>query len=325
MELISIIVPAYNVEKYIGKCIESILRQSYKYFELILIDDGSKDNTLSICKEYESIDARIRVYHKENGGLSEARNYGLDRFNGQYVCFIDSDDYVDSDYLRILYNGINIDSSISISVVKKQRLKCNDIPRNVKKNKWELLNAEQAISKILRQKGTSHTATDKLYKARLWRNHRFPVGKYYEDYLTIYNIVLDSQMIAFNSSELYFYIQRNDSIMHEGCSEKALSIFDVSDKVTNNIINTLPSIKIEAHELQIKTYLKYYQIILNSNIDSYKEYQRRIKKKISDLARELLLSRKVSFKTKFKIIMSYLNPHIFLFIYNKMDGNKQHN
>ncbi|MFR1286999.1 MAG: glycosyltransferase family 2 protein [Subdoligranulum sp.] len=110
--LISVIVPAYNVEKFIGKCIDSILRQSFKDFEVLLIDDGAKDSTPEICDACAKKDSRIKVYHKENGGLSDARNYGIDRMQGKYVTFIDSDDYVDSGYFEYLYGLITQERKI---------------------------------------------------------------------------------------------------------------------------------------------------------------------------------------------------------------------
>ena len=105
-ELISIVVPIYNVEKYLEKCVESILRQTYKNIEIILVDDGSPDLCGEICENYKKIDKRITVIHKKNGGLSDARNYGIKHSNGKYITFIDSDDYVERDYIEYLYNLI---------------------------------------------------------------------------------------------------------------------------------------------------------------------------------------------------------------------------
>ena len=103
-ELISIIVPIYKVEKYIAKCIESLIEQTYSTYEIILVNDGSTDNSLEICNSFKKRDKRIKVYTKENGGLSDARNYGLKKAVGSYICFIDSDDWVDNDFIEVLYN-----------------------------------------------------------------------------------------------------------------------------------------------------------------------------------------------------------------------------
>lgn len=113
--LISIIVPVYNVEKYLAKCIESILRQSYSNFELILVDDGSKDKSGSICDEYAKRDNRIKVYHKQNGGVSSARNYGIDMATGDWICFVDSDDWVDEDYVLNMVANVKSDESFVIT------------------------------------------------------------------------------------------------------------------------------------------------------------------------------------------------------------------
>ena len=121
MELISIIVPAYNVEKYIGKCVDSILRQNYTNFELLLIDDGSTDSTAFLCDTYAQRDSRVKCFHKTNGGLSDARNYGLERMTGKYVTFIDGDDYVSDSYISNLVRMISIESDIQIAMI---RVKC---------------------------------------------------------------------------------------------------------------------------------------------------------------------------------------------------------
>lgn len=119
MPKISIIIPAYNVEKYLDKCMESILNQRFNDFEILLIDDGAKDSTPQICDKYASLDPRVKVYHKENGGLSDARNYGLDRMSGKYVTFIDSDDYVDLNYLGYMYDLLK-EKKAQIAIVQGQ-------------------------------------------------------------------------------------------------------------------------------------------------------------------------------------------------------------
>ena len=114
--LISVIVPVYNVEDYLTRCIESILDQTYTNFELLLVDDGSTDDSLMICKKYQDLDNRVMCFHKENGGLSDARNYGLEHMKGEYVTFIDSDDYIGSDYLRILFEMME-DGSSDVTII----------------------------------------------------------------------------------------------------------------------------------------------------------------------------------------------------------------
>ena len=106
MQTISVVIPAYNVEKYLDKCMNSVLNQSFTDFEVLLIDDGAKDSTVQLCDKYAEKDTRVKTYHKKNGGLSDARNYGLERISGKYVTFIDSDDYIDNNYLKYMYDLI---------------------------------------------------------------------------------------------------------------------------------------------------------------------------------------------------------------------------
>ena len=114
-ELISIIVPIYNVEKYLRQCLDSIMNQTYRNFECLLINDGSSDNSEDICREYVSKDSRFRYFEKENGGVSSARNLGIEHSKGEYITFIDSDDWVDSDYLEVLYNSL-VDERADIAI-----------------------------------------------------------------------------------------------------------------------------------------------------------------------------------------------------------------
>ena len=130
-ELISVIVPIYNVEKYLERCLDSIIKQTYKNLDIILVDDGSIDNSTKICDEYVKKDSRIKVIHKENGGLSDARNVGIDNSDGKYICFIDSDDYIELDMIENLYDGIvknnaNICCCGKLLEYEKNKLPIND-------------------------------------------------------------------------------------------------------------------------------------------------------------------------------------------------------
>ena len=190
---ISVVVPIYNVEKYLEKCIKSILNQTYNNLEIILVNDGSTDNCLNICKKFEKIDKRIFVINKENGGLSEARNYGIDKATGKYITFVDSDDYIDEDYLEFLYKNLiinNCDISICNPRIvyedggKSRTLYKYCFPQNI------VLEGEKALEMMLYQKKFDNSAWGKLYKINLFDEIRYPVGKLYEDIATTYKTFL---------------------------------------------------------------------------------------------------------------------------------------
>ncbi len=210
MPLISVIVPVYNVEQYIERCVDSILCQTYSNLEIILVDDGSLDKCGEICDRYAKQDSRIRVIHKINGGLSDARNVALDMVTGEYIGFVDSDDWITPDMFEYLYNGI-VNGKADISV-------CNYI--SAWKYKYILLHGyykdivytSQEALKELFSEHLENFAWNKLFKRELWMDVRYPKGKNFEDILTTYKLFERANRIAVLREGKYFYERRDDSI-----------------------------------------------------------------------------------------------------------------
>lgn len=216
-DLISVIIPVYNVEVYLEKCIESVINQTYKKLEIILVDDGSNDNSGKICDEYAKKDARINVIHKENGGLSDARNKGIESANGKYIAFVDSDDFVDLRMYEKLYK-ILISNDADISMCRPYLFENYDeiveLPIDAKDD-IKVLNKEQFFSKMYEEDYLSNVvAWNKLYKRNLFENIRYPKGKIIEDAHVLHHLIDKCGRIAITNQELYFYFQRKDSIMH---------------------------------------------------------------------------------------------------------------
>ena len=210
-ELITIIVPIYKVEEYIDKCINSILNQTYKNLEIILVDDGSPDRCGSICDEYAKKDNRIVVIHKENGGLSDARNAGIEKAHGKYISFIDSDDFVTADYIEYMYRMLkkeNVKLAVcGIQVVWKKTKMKQDNKLNCYK-----YTAEEAFNNLLWSKGIEISAYGKLYDRELWEKNKFPKGKVYEDTYVMYKIFEEAKNLVYGEKKSYFYIARKGSI-----------------------------------------------------------------------------------------------------------------
>jgi len=187
--LISIIIPIYKVEDYIRCCIDSILSQTYKNLEIILVDDGSPDNCGSVCEEYSLKDKRIKVIYKKNGGLSSARNAGLDIASGEYIGFVDSDDWIENDMYESLYNAI-IFHKADISVCGRYIASGNKITTISDSEKAEVFTRCEALSELVLDEysGMKNFAWDKLYKKELFDNVRYPEGKCYEDIFTTYKL-----------------------------------------------------------------------------------------------------------------------------------------
>ena len=322
--LISVIVPAYNVEKFIGKCIDSILRQSFKDFEVLLIDDGAKDSTPEICDACAKKDSRIKVYHKENGGLSDARNYGIDRMQGKYVTFIDSDDYVDSGYFEYLYGLITQEEDIQIAICGKKSVREDENASPDPETFHEIITGERAVQKMLCGHGSGHSAWGKLYSADLWKTVRYPKGKIYEDYATTYRVMALVDKAAWGNAAMYFYVQHIESIMNQKCSRRSLSLVDIADEETEFIVKKWPALKQEALARKVTSELKCLQNILNAKNEEFDDYKQKIVEDVRRHKGELLASKKVALKTKIKIIALLLGERTFGFIYNLNDGDKKY-
>ena len=217
MAVISVIVPVYKVERYLNRCVDSILDQTFREFELILVDDGSPDQCGEICERYAEKDKRITVLHRENGGLSAARNTGLDWIFSNscsiYVTFVDSDDWVHPQYLEILLRVIE-SNNVAVSVGQFQRVneyvasnenKENNVPQE------EVLEAEDFF---LRHEWNFNYAWGKLYSKEYFRNVRYPEGKNFEDTFTTYKVLFAGKTVAFIDYPLYYYFYNTEGISH---------------------------------------------------------------------------------------------------------------
>lgn len=225
IDKISVIIPVYNVEKYIEKCVKSILNQTLKNYELILVDDGSTDNSGKICDKLACENNNINVYHKTNGGLSDARNYGVNKSSGKYITFIDSDDYVRCDYLELLYNAME-KKAADISVVHHQVVYENtDFSLSFNKSEKdniEVISGKELLKHALLGEKGSLSAWAKLYKREYVLAYPFPFGELYEDMEVLYNIYLYASRVAIVDGKAYFYLHRDKSIVHSRVTERHL-------------------------------------------------------------------------------------------------------
>lgn len=220
--LISIIVPIYKVERYLERCIESIVKQTYHNLEIILVDDGSPDSCPSICDIWKGRDKRIKVIHKVNGGLSEARNVGIEVATGEWIAFIDSDDYIEATYIEDMYDaGIRTNVDIiecGVLFVNEEGKILRD--RSIKTE--VTLSKIEALKQLIIEKGVYQTVWNKLYKSRIIKNIKFEVGRQHEDDFWTYQIIDQVDRITILPKNLYYYLQREKSIMGNGYTLKRL-------------------------------------------------------------------------------------------------------
>lgn len=240
--LVSIIVPIYKVEPYLRRCLDSIVNQTYTNLEVILVDDGSPDNCPQICEEYAVKDSRIVVIHKENGGLSDARNAGLDICKGEYISFVDSDDWVNEEYIEKLISIITKESA-DIAIGENSQTRQVSQKQNAKAV-TKTFSSKDALIHLFTQNHIAFIVSwGKIYKRNLFSALRFPVGKFHEDEFTSYILLSNAKKIAYTSQILYFYFQRPNSIMG---NQHPYDLLEAEEKqfdfiIKNNMVDLHPN------------------------------------------------------------------------------------
>ncbi len=212
---ISIVVPVYNVEKYLDKCIQSILNQTFKDYEILLVDDGSTDKSGIICDDYASKHSNIDVIHKSNGGPSDTRNIGIKAAQGEYLYFLDSDDYIIPECLETLYLNL-INNKADLSCGSFGFFDDNHPVNEAESDENKLLKCtgEKACLTLLYGKDFYTSSCNILLKTKIAKSNLFPVGKFHEDELTTFRYFLDSSIVVKTDRRTYYYYQREGSIMH---------------------------------------------------------------------------------------------------------------
>lgn len=213
-DLISVIVPIYKVEKYLKKCVESILEQTYSNLDIILVDDGSPDNCGDIMEKFRKKDERIRTIHQKNGGLSDARNSGIKIAKGKYIVCIDSDDWIEKNMIEVLYKDIiKTNSDISVCEFVEEDDFQNILSTKKYNNEIIEFNSKEALKSLIKQDILTNHAWNKLYKASLFEGIEYPKGQLMEDVSTTYKLFEKANKIVYQNTSLYHYIQRGTSIL----------------------------------------------------------------------------------------------------------------
>lgn len=279
MPEISVIVPVYKVEEYLDECITSILNQSFKDFELILVDDGSPDKCGQICDEYAVKDSRIKVVHQENRGLSAARNIGLDMMTGDYIAFIDSDDVVERCFLQILYDAIiKYDAELSCCKMKTFESECSFDQAKMTGGFFSMSGREAALLQYRNdtQELIRASACGKLYAKHLFENSRFPEGRIHEDQAIVPIVLSRAKKVVACPLMLYGYRVRQESIMHSHFSFKRYDDIVAINECIEYFEKKGDSKLVSAAESRKKVLIAYYSIlarksgILEELPDSYK-------------------------------------------------------
>ena len=317
---VSIIVPVYNVEKYIDKCINSILNQTFKDFELILVDDGSTDSSGDICDKYREIDDRVIVIHKENGGLSSARNIGLKYSKGQYIGFIDGDDYVEKDMYKKLYSVCK-DNNCEISICKFGHEVDGKYIGTQEDEYIKIMNNYEGMEELFRGVLYRFSSCNKLYKATIFKDITFPEGRIHEDLSTTYKLFSNANKVAYINYAGYIYVKRSNSILTSKYNKKRLDAFIGWNEILDFINRRYPKLKNIVYSCYTYACIDHMYYILNQVQDKNekRELLNVIKKNLNMYYSDILKNKIITIKYKLLISMLNYNPGIVIRI-NSLRG-----
>lgn len=255
--LISVVVPVYNVSAYLDRCVESLVSQTYQNLQILLVDDGSTDDSGKKCDEWATKDTRIEVVHKENGGLSDTRNCGIDNATGEYITFVDSDDYISEKMIVCLYELLK-ENAAELSICEPEHIFKKSQCNFSKATKQLVFSKEQAITEMWYQSSFLPMACGKLYKKDLFDDVRFTVGRRFEDIDIMHELFWRCERIAYSDARLYGYVHRENSITTGAFSEKDLDILKVADRILAFSADKSESIQKAAKSYAVVAALRIY-------------------------------------------------------------------
>ena len=310
--LITVIVPVYKVEAYLRRCVDSIVNQTYKNLEIILVDDGSPDNCGKICDALAKEDARIKVIHKENGGLSSARNAGLDVMNGEYVGFVDSDDWIDADMYEQLYSLLEKSKAqIAACGIQCERPNGKVSYFNVnypRETSVEIFSKLDALKELIIAHKITNSVCDKLFCKKMFDNMRFCEGIVNEDFEMMPRCIEGAETVAYDPTPFYHYVMTNESIMRGAFKESRFTETNISRRHIDFYKENYP-------ELCNIAVAKHIELCLNLIYESSKD--NRFKAQNKELIREIkryklsFASQMIGIKNKIKFILFKINVNFF--------------
>ena len=305
-ELITIIINVYNREKYIKKCIDSVINQTYKNLEILIINDGSTDNTLKICKSYK--DKRIKIITTKNQGLSFSRNVGIDNAQGEYLYFVDSDDFIELDTIEYLYNLCK-KYNLSFSTCEPLTIYDYNFTNKQPKEKIKILDKYEMLKKVLLAENSAGTSWNKLIKKKLYNNIRFE-DRIINDVVVTYKLVLKSEKIVCSNQKKYYYLKHKNAVTKDGFKKlERTSDYHKAVKERYEHIKKIYPNMIENDMGLCRAILKLY-LIEDKKIDEYLEEQHAIDLFKKSFSLKMIFAKK-QLKEKIKILLFRINPKLY--------------
>lgn len=279
--MISILVPVYNVEKYLRCCLDSILGQTYTDYEVILVNDGSTDQSGAICDAYAAEHDCIRVIHQKNAGVAQTRNVLVAAAQGEYITFVDSDDSIEPTYLEVLLRDLQetgADVSIcSWSEVSDAGVR-TELGWDLKEKGFQVWTTQQAVMSLLYQKGIDNNPWGKLYVRAVLEDVEFPAGRVYEDLAVLYMILLKARRICYRPEALYLYTCNTVGISQSVFSPRRMDLIDMAEELYRDVEQRFPDYRRAAQARLLRAYIHVYLQIPNQ--EAYKDYMNRVFKGI---------------------------------------------
>lgn len=309
--LISVIVPVYNIEKYIGRCIESIVNQTYKNLEILLVDDGSEDNSGKICDDYAKRDARTKVIHKQNAGVSDARNAAIDVAQGELLAFVDGDDLLTPNCVESLWRAKELTGAqIACCLVRRFR---GDVPPDYpvefySDEKVSLYPKVTALEKMLRKSDFNVSAGGKLYEKALFENIHYPNGVWFEDVATTYKLFVKTNAVAFVRTAGYIYRVRPGSQQHQKFTKQMVNELRFAKEQKQYLDGKFPELKSATADCLVSSCF-HMLFGIYGNKDGKTEFAAECKEAeriIREHRAELIKDKRTSKKTRFGCLLSYL-------------------
>lgn len=311
--LISIVIPVYGVEAVLPRCLDSVLRQTYRDLEIILIDDASPDRCCEICDSYAERDARIRVIHRaENGGISAVRNDGLDAASGTYLAFVDSDDYVEPDFIEFLYGLlIKYDADISGCGALIHRVN-GRVDASETFEETFVMSPKDAVERMCYNNKFYITLWDKLYRRSLFDGLRFPIGKQFEDTALTPIVASRARCLVANGLPKYHYVYFDRSITNCEFSRKKLDYLDAADQMAAFVVSSWPDLKPAAERKQLHAEFSTLCQLVNSSTRD-RELESVLMRRIRSRQRSVFWNRKAAFRDKIAILSLLFGYPVFRF------------
>lgn len=312
--ILSIIVPVYNVEIYLERCIKSILNQSFKEFELILINDGSTDKSRDICDKYSKLDTRIIVVHQKNLGVSAARNTGLDIARGKYIGFVDADDFIHYSMYKIMIDVIkNTSSDMVVCDYIKVDETYKESEKEIEKVDVESFDKNEVLNKLFIKGAFEVMPWNKVYKKSLFCNLRYKVGRVNEDEFLIHEIVYKCKKISIIDSKIYYYMKRSGSIMNSKFEIRKFDrLYALSERINFFRERNERELTLKSEEWFVDSFIWNYYFAYQ-NVENIDKELKEIKKEFNKVFKGLMKNRRMSNNKKLTLLLFYFSPKLYYY------------